>query len=91
MNQTNNSIDYREKTKKLVHEIFCNSEICKHENITREENSHFAYGETRYTPHVDVTEGYNICNDCKKRQFFREMRTEQLGLYNNHQSGFYSY
>lgn len=84
-------IDYREKTKKLIHEfsdqyLRQNKDICKHENTIREENSHYGLG-----GYVGVTEGYNICKDCKKRQFFREMRTEQLGLYDNHKSGFYSY
>jgi hypothetical protein len=79
-------IDYREKTKKLIHE-FLNpqEETCNHENITRDEFSHYGIG-----GNVGVTEGYNTCNKCKKKQFFREMRTAQLGLYNEHKSGFYS-
>lgn len=84
-------IDYRKKTKKLIHEIFHpEEEKCKHTSFTREENSHYGYGETRYTSAVSVIEGYNICNNCKKKQFFREMYTKQLGLYNEHKSGFYS-
>lgn len=86
MSQKNKKINYRKKTKKLIHELLNpQEETCTHENITREEDSH--YGVNGY---ISVTEGYNICNDCKKRQFFRERRTEQLGLYDNHKSGFYS-